>query len=240
MRGLNPLPSQKDRLLAYNLLQANSHARSEAFHKAKQRPISESDIIQFAQWSRFDPRLGEVLLSFLFQHWIFFDAMKLRKLNLVSAWPQALAVIFDHLVYTAKNSPQKMAEPSLIFAFTELITNGIEPVSYQSYTVGVFKFAGKELKSRAELPHPLFKKWGFYERDLLLPKNIITKTRTSLDRHTRKRILTELLRRRKEITVSDYLEACRHLIHRRQAERDLHDFFRLKKRGQTRRCVYFL
>ncbi len=210
---------------AYNMLQSK-------------RRITESEVIRFALWARFDPRLGELLVTKLFRIWQKLDVMKLRRLNFSSPWPQVLAVIFEHVEALIKSSDPAAIE--FFRHFKALITIGIQPVSYQSFTIGIFRPAGRNLIERAERSHPFFAKWGFYESEPLFNKAMARTFSTIMDRTTREHILRSLLLNNREITVGEYMEACRFAIQRRQAERDLQKFFKLKKRGRTRNARYSL
>jgi hypothetical protein len=219
MKGLVELPSITNITKAYNNFYSN-------------KKISETNIILYSEWSRFDPRLGEILVEYLKKNWSSLNPILLRDINTSSPWPQALAVILEHVIHL------EILQPKLFKFFKALVLEGIEPIKYQAFTIGVFKPGGKEIKSSAINPHPFFEKWGFYEANPFFSKISDVKSTTLLDKDVRKSILKALLSRRKEVTVNDYLGACRHAIHRRQAERDLNNFFKLKKRGQTRNRIY--
>jgi hypothetical protein len=234
MKGLNHLPTGTDLLKAYNFLQAAN------IHYSKK--LEESQLIEWCHWSRFDPRLGELLVTFLKNYWDQLNLMELRKLNLTSTWPQTLGVILYHLKLISKSIPEAVILPESVNHFVALITADIKMAPYQSYLIGVYKFAGKEQKNRADISSSVFSKWGFYESDLFFEKNLFIKLRknknTYINIATRKNILSQLLKQKKQITVADYIEACGHAIHPRQAERDLKSFFKLNRRGQTRNRVY--
>lgn len=169
------------------------------------------------------------------QHWARLNPLKLRQENLSSSfsvWPQALAVILEHV----KHSRPK--EAAIFLHFYHICIFSIQPAPYQSFSIGLFKPGGKQLFNRATKPHPFFKKWGYYESTPFYSKHEQRPQETFLDRKTRKQILGDLLKEKKMLKVKDYLEACCYAIHRRQAERDLKSFFKLKTRGNTRSRVY--
>jgi hypothetical protein len=219
------IPSRKKLIQVYNLLQAS-----------KQK-LTEKDIIEWAGYSRFDPRLAEILISYLTLSWRTFNPLKMRELNLSEAWPQTLAVLLEHVELNLKNT-KKDSDVQLFKLFKDLLLFDIQPAEYQSYTIGLFSVGGQLQKKCSELPHPIFKKWGFYENDLFLSKTSKGREQTLYDVETRKRVLKSLLKTNKKISVNDYIEACRFSIHRRQAERDLSQFFKLKKTGRTRGRLY--
>jgi hypothetical protein len=221
MLGLHKKPTPHSLLKAYNQLQSS-------------KQISEDECILYAQWSRFDPRLGEILVQYLTQNWQQLNPMVLRQKNQNAPCPQALAVIFEHVKHN------KLQEAQIFHHFFHLCVDGIKPAPYQSYTIGLFQPGGMQLFLRALRPHPFYSKWGFYESTPLYTKWAQVPQRTFLDRATRKRILREILKTKKQIKASDYIEACHYAIHPRQAERDLRSFFKLKIIGQTRSRLYSL
>jgi hypothetical protein len=208
----------------YNLLQSKTANLDETFY------------VTVAEKTRTDPRLAELVIERLSQDWYKLNPMRIRELNLKSRQPQTLAVLLEH-VQLLENLAPRTNHPPFNYFF-KLITHGLGPVPYQSYTVGLYKIGGRQQFKKAQIPHPLFAKWGYYENELFLKKQ--TKEKTTLDANTRKQILKNLIKEKVEFKVSDYIRACRGAIHRRQAERDLKVFFKLKTRGRTRAKVYKL
>lgn len=190
--------------------------------------INEANLVKFAHWSRFDPRLGEILVSYLKDHWKKINPMELRRKNMDSKSPQSLVVVLEHVALI------DIQDKELFSIFLKFLSSGLKPAPYQSYFIGLYKLAGQQMKDQAGQPHPIFSKWGFYARDPMWSKNTFRLTPTQMDPMTRKRILRELLIRQRSITVNDYMTACHSAIHRRQAERDLKTFFKLKATGNTR------
>jgi len=225
MKGFTSLPSKKEQLRLYNIMQS------------KLKPVPEEQFIQAAQISRFDPRLGEITVQRLFSDWQNLNPMKLAQLNLQSIWPQCLAVLLGHVKLLLKEENRE--EAKLFEHFMKLSTAQVKPLPYQSFSIGLYSPGGKLQKEKSLFPHPVFSRWGFYETDLFIRFSPEHQS-TTLDAHTRKNILKNLLQKQKQIKVEDYIRACRGAIHRRQAERDLNDFFKLKKTGNTRGRYYSL
>lgn len=216
----NIIPGLTELTRAYNALYLN-----------KPQPTSK-DIIKYGLWSRFDPRLGEVLVSFLREHWMTYNPIQLREVNLKTNKPQVFLVILEHVEH------DHVGNQNIFKHFKGIIEEGMGEAPYQSYTIGIYSPGGRTLFEQARRPHPFFKKWGFYESDPFYNKAEGKKIGTLLDRETRKNILRALLREQSSITVNDYLAACRFAVDRRQAERDLKTFFKLKKTGNTRSRRY--
>jgi hypothetical protein len=70
MKGLSAIPSEADLLDAYNFLQ-NPNAQTAS--------LPEARLVLWFQWTRFDPRLGEILCIFLLNHWRSLDPLKLNS-----------------------------------------------------------------------------------------------------------------------------------------------------------------
>lgn len=219
MKGLNKIPSLKMLMHVYNELQSNSNF-----------PVKK--IVLWSQWTRFDPRLGEILIEYLKLNWKRMNPVELHYENLKSPWPQALGVLLEHI------KSLELTDSHLFSIFSDLVTYSVEPIEYQAFAIGLYKPGGAELWERAVRPHPFFSKWGFFEAIPMLSKMTTLNEQTLVSVEVRKNILRNLLKTKKQIRVQDYIEACRFAIHRRQAERDLLNFFKLKIKGKTRSRVY--
>ncbi|MCB0350335.1 MAG: hypothetical protein KDD38_04070 [Bdellovibrionales bacterium] len=203
--------------------------------------IADSDLVKYAHWSRFDPRLGEILVGYIEKNWMKHNPISIRKENLKSQFPQALPVMLEHAKpqLTGNQGIKKHLEDQNIFKhFQAIIEEGLLPAPYQSFSIGIYNPGGKLLRQKALNPHPFFKKWGFYETDPFYNKDGGKNIGTHINPATRKNILRALLADKKTITVNDYLEACHFAVDRRQAERDLNTFYKLKKFGNTRSRTY--
>ncbi len=199
---------------------------------SKPTTLPAHELIKYAAWSRFDPRLGEILVQYLQKFWMKQNPLALREENMRSQFPQIFLVLLEHV----KCKPH--GDKKIFSYFKSIIEQDIHPVPYQSFTIGVFNLGGSLLFRKALRPHPFFKKWGFYESDPFFGKNLGKKIGTQMDKITRKNILRQILTEKKVITVNDYLEACHFAVDRRQAERDLNTFYNLKKTGNTRGRKY--
>ena len=85
----------------------------------------------------------------------------------------------------------------------------------------------------------IYKKWGYFSRDLMINKSLKVSA-TVLSTQVRHRLLTQLLKSRKSITVNDYLRFLENKVSRKQAERDLKKSLKLKAKGFTRGRVYLV
>jgi len=167
-----------------------------------------------AEWSRFDPRLLEVLVQYALDHWKDLNPQRLRALTKKMETPQTMGVIAT-FVQTA--NPQ---DTELIL-FWNYITEGLKPVESQYYFRDLY-LPGSGLAQRAARESLYeFKKWGFLGRERLIIDPTTKKTIGTWDQVARLNILKRLLGNQKKLQISDYLEALKHSISRQQALLDL-------------------
>ena len=62
-----------------------------------------------AVWSRYDPRLVEVMVEFLNTHWMDFNPLKIREALQHAPCPQTLLVIFNFIVLAQPNNAELAA-----------------------------------------------------------------------------------------------------------------------------------
>lgn len=209
MKGLLFLPSQKDLEKAYEGLQ---------------QPVPAQDLTLFTQWSRFDPRLGEILVSHFARFWREYNPLEISKLNQLQPWPAALGVLLEFCERSLKISQVKDMKSFCLWK--DLILEEVSLAPEEQYFIGLRKLAGKLMFQDVRGSLQEYRKWGFLGREVLLNKAQAIHLSTSsppgrLSPKVRKQILEDLLEAQPEITVNDYLQATQFLISRRQAERDL-------------------
>src|SRR4051812_43370242 len=81
MKGLAKIPSSSKLASAYKSLQSDS--------------FSERDLAIWSQWSRLDPRLGEILVKAISSTWKNLSPVKLNAEIKNQPWPAALGVLLD-------------------------------------------------------------------------------------------------------------------------------------------------
>ncbi|MBU6154861.1 MAG: hypothetical protein KGP28_11210 [Bdellovibrionales bacterium] len=217
-------PAEEELTQAYRILQAKES-------------IDPSSFVRFAQWVRFDPRLGELWLEAFDRQWQQESPILFRDANLKQAIPAVLGVLLDQ--YRTYFCPKPLR--SAFVHWSAIALEGVVPAPFQQFFIGVLPFAGKQMRENAERPARAYLKWGFLGRDVFLNKFLEkqkTLQKTGLGLEQRMRILSELLKAQERITVSDYLSACDHLISRRVAQKDLSGHPRLRCMGNTRAKFY--
>lgn len=225
-----PVPSEAEIRAAYSVLQSEVSGRAKI-----EIPVLEW--IRFAHASRFDPRLGELWLLAFDRHWQKLSPVAIRDENQHQAIPAVLGVLLDQ--YLKFLCP---AEERKVFRhWSAIALMGVERARFEGFFIGVAPLAGRSVRLDAERPLQVYKKWGFFGRDVLVNKfqeKQMQLQRTALAPAERARALEELLQSRTRITVASYVEACGGLISRRTAQLDLEKRTDLRPEGNTRGRVY--
>ncbi len=199
--------------------------------------LSVSALVCFAQWTRFDPRLGELWLTALDRQWRSMAPVEVRRENLTQASPAALGVLLDQY----KNFLCPRDDKRLFQFWSSTALEGVLPANHENYFIGVQGFANQRVREDAEWPIKSFKKWGFMGRDVFLNKFSLKQKslqRTGIGAIERHKILAELIQFKDRITVNDYIAACGDLISKRVAQKDLQSFSGVKCVGNTRAKFY--
>ncbi|MGK5084516.1 hypothetical protein WDW37_14570 [Bdellovibrionota bacterium FG-1] len=230
MKGLIQIPSEQDLLGAYEKLQ---------FQKA---PIFSGELILWSQWSRFDPRLAEQLISYFKKEWKTLLPTDLNAHLLKTAWPAALGVLLSHLQEFGEF--QKKDE-ALFSNWANCVMTDIPCAKHEQFFIGLRSLGGKLMREDAEQSIKPYNKWGYLGREVLINKasqNISTlnSKKTWIPRRARLAVLDGLLENRSRITVREYREKLHHSVSLRQAEMDLKENPRLKPFGNTRARHYLV
>jgi len=205
-----------------------------AYRKLQGHPaISIEEWVSFAEMARFDPRLGEVWIARLKKDFKTISPFQLNEEALRRLRePAMIGVLLDHV--------SLLLAPSDRNGFSHwkaLALNEIKKAPYQSFFIGLYAFANESLREAARCPHPIYARWGFYARDLMINKAqrwSDRPSRTFVKPDERRAVLDQLIRKRERIETRDYLRELNGLVSRRQAEIDLSLHPKLIKRGQTR------
>lgn len=213
---MNRIPSESDLHAAYEALQ-----------------FSEPNLANFAlwsQWSRFDARLAEIWIGAIVRHWKTIHPVPFREQILKQRCPQVVGVLLEFAKVKIAQHAEQKDDVSLFSAWTATVLQGLQPVPWQQFFVGLQPLASRSMLASARLTSEEYRRWGFLGSDSLLPKS--TRVQFSVD--VRKRIRGELVSRQGRLTVTEYLHAVRGSVSRRQAERDLLSDPHLRAVGSTR------
>lgn len=180
-----------------------------------------------ADMSRYDPRLFSILVSFLAAQWSQLNPLKVRQYYTRMKSPQTVAVMTEFLL----KQPADHEEASYLFEYLKV---GLKPVSLQYFYHHLY-LPGSDLAARAmEGSLEEYKRWGFLAREAPVLDMKTRRPIGTLGATARLHILRELLQRRHQISIAEYLQALGNLISRQQALIDLKSCSEAKLVGQGR------
>lgn len=192
----------------------------------KQPELTPDSVVRWAQWSRADARLGEILVNVLSKKFATLNPFEVWSVNRNADCPQALPVLMDFVGLL--NSGEA------ILAWKKTAFSKLPKAPPQMFFVndGMPK-PHRDLKTMRKSLRP-YRRWGYFgDADLAPLKGKLLK-RTSMGTEERAHHLDELLLRGKPFSVDDYISQCDHRVHRRTAERDLRRCSGLRPQGFTR------
>lgn len=225
------LPSTNHLLRAYHELAALG---ASAVGKRRPWPYHPEDTEELlaicGELSRHDPRLFEILVNYLRDHWNQLDWLRLRRAVLKTPDPQTWGVIGELLDTTASDPERRNC-----FRF---LTHGIARAPTQ-YFYHLLYTPGSRMAARA-MTHRLreFERWGFLasERPIVDPGQ--KRGAGRLSSKARQHILQDLMARRGKLQMRDYLAALPHPISRQQALTDLRSIPGLRRHGHGRGATW--
>lgn len=212
MKGLDHIPSEKDLVKIY-----------EAFLRGE---VSLANIVKASQWSRFDPRLAEIFVTYMSEYWQAYSPMDLRTETLRQCWPSSMGLLLEWI--DAK-------EKKLLEAWKKYITCDIKKALNEQYFIGVYALGSRQMFLSSWISLTPYLKWG-YLGNAILNKKLRGKTLVSPE--IRETVLSDLHRRSKVIKAEDYRQVLSGAISKRQAQRDLQAFEGFKSRGRTQSKKY--
>ncbi|MBN1283453.1 MAG: hypothetical protein JXA24_06760 [Proteobacteria bacterium] len=177
--------------------------------------MSQSELFCLAaDMSRYDPRLFDVLVSFLDRRWGALDPLAIRSTYAFMETPQTIAVMAEFLLGRQGHPDEKRF-------FFEYLQKGLAPVPLQLYYHYLYRPGGELMMRAAEAPLQEYKRWGFLAREAPVLDEAGRRTVGSRDAASRRNILVRLLEERKRIRMVDYLAALDFGISRQQALLDM-------------------
>lgn len=176
---------------------------------------------------RYDARLLSILLQFVLAHWRRLNPLAMRDELRAMRWPQALLVVLEF-------AKAETSDPELRH-FAEYLAAGFPRVEpSERFFLDAERPASRVAVRRVGRNLAGYARWGFigHERPIVDP---ITKRSVGrYDARTRRQIMQDLLARRGELTLSEYLSAVDHAISRQQALADLKSHPGLRVHGHGR------
>lgn len=231
MKELIPTTNDLARLY-YELAQVGARAVGEKKKWSITVKDAESLFTLAAQWSRFDPRLLEILVEFGLRHWKNLRPQRLREAMKEMETPQTIGVI-TAFIQTASDWEKEIS------AFWNYVTEGFKPAPFQFYFRDLY-LPGSPLAQRAVLESlSEFKEWGFLARERIVVDPITKKSVGTWDQTARAHILKRLFFQKKQLQISDYLEEIHDTISRQQALLDLKALgARQKQQGRSAYWIF--
>ncbi len=192
------------------------------------KTIKPNDVVRASQWARYDPRLGEILISYLEQSFDAFNPIELNNALLKQAWPASLAVLLEQVCV----QPEKRKR---FESWKNCVLYNVKPLPLQLFFINrplgsksAFEDAKQSLKP--------FLKWGFLSRHSLRRSNF----KTYMDKAKRRMLLDAYLMKNKSISIRLYRKILNDCVSVRQAQRDLKENGLLKAKHFTRARKYVL
>lgn len=193
--------------------------------------------VRYIEMTRFDPRVGEMLILFIRDHFRSMNPISLNHLIQTTRQPATLGVLLEHVSLLITVSKER----TQFSLWKQLALAHIEKAPYQSFFIGLSPFSPKQQLKAASLPLSIYSKWGFYAQDLMINKArqwLDQHPRTLIDADQRKEVLNQLIVEQERIRAEDYIHALKGMVSRRQAEMDLSRHPKLIKKGQTRNAFW--
>lgn len=226
MKGLKKIPNQRQLFQAYKALQLMKDS------------VSIKDLVFWSQWTRLDPRLGEILIGYLAMFWQRKNPLEINQQLKRQIWPAVFGVLLEQVpFYYSQNLKSRKWNKKSFFYWAKCVMIDISPAKDELFFIGLYKAGGKLVQEECFYSIKPYRKWGYFSKELLINKAKPVK-RTLISLPQRKAVIDELLKSYKKITVQDYLEKMNFQIHRRQAQRDLKDHNRLQAYGRTNNKYY--
>lgn len=194
------------------------------------KALTLQQVIEFSQWGRFDPRLAQIWVGYLSNHWEEWDPLRFGQQLIESTWPAAVGVLLEFATRLAKKD-----DANSFIHWRSLVLSKVEKASGELFFMGLRKIGGYEMAKDAEFPTEEYATWGYLGRENLIPK----KGTVSYSKQTRLRILRSLCEKYRYIKVQDYHQEILACVSLRQAERDLQNskFLRAIGNSSGRRWV---
>src|SRR3989338_849893 len=213
MKRIVPTTEHLSRLY-YELGQIGARSVGEKFDWPYTLRESEELFALAADWSRWDPRLLEILVYYGMHHWRDLKPQRLRDLMREMETPQTVGVIATFIGIARPDDTESML-------FWSYVTKGLVPVSPQFYFYNLHLPGSRLAERTARESLSEFKQWGFLGRERGLIDSATKTAAGTWDASSRMNVLRLLFEQKASIQFSDYLEALAGTLSRQQALLDL-------------------
>ncbi|MBI4124671.1 MAG: hypothetical protein HY609_07020 [Deltaproteobacteria bacterium] len=185
-----------------------------------------------ADWSRFDPRLLEILVQYGGRAWETLQPQKLRQNLAAMESPQALGVIAAFI----QTADPLARERNL---FWDYVVKGLRPVEAQFYFRDLYPLGSRLAQRAARESLAEFKRWGFLGLSRIVIDPATRQAAGTWDQESRHNILKRLFREKGTLQISDYLKEIEQTLSRQQALLDLKSL-KAKQKGKGRSAHWIL
>lgn len=227
MKGLKSIPSLRQMAKAYETLQSRQEGLCLSYRK----------LSLYAQWSRLDPRLGELVINYISQCWRKLHPIELNNCLQKEVWPAVFGVLLEHISFYYEQKKKKK-ELSLFCKWSECVLYDIQPAKGELFFINLYLPGSRLMYEEALYSLNVYKKWGYLAGDLMFNKFVFSH-KILLTPVQRREALDKLLKKQNAFKVRDYLRELNFQIPVKQAQRDLKKHPRLSSSGNTRNKVYF-
>jgi hypothetical protein len=192
------------------------------------RPASLEAFIALAgEMLRYDARLLSILVQLFLARWPDVRPQLLRIELRRMRWPQALLVALEF----AKDASD---DPEFRY-FAEYMAAGFETVQpAERFFLDAERPGSRVAERRMGRNFAAYARWGFVGTERPIADPVTKRALGRYDARTRRAILHDLVERRTELTLADYLDAIDHSISRQQALADLRSSPELQVNGHGR------
>ena len=221
-----PTPSRADLEQGYEELQWQAH-------------LSPERVALLARWSRFDARLAELVVSHLAKNFQVQNPFALREVSVRLPMHESLLLLSEFAGIKVQRMDGK--EPAREFnAWEATLMHDARPGPWQMFFVNSGTLRPEVDRAKISRSLKPYLKWGYFGVDDLasIKQSNAAATHTHMRKLERLAVLETLIESGERFCVNDYLAACRGLIHRRSAERDLETHLKIKSTGFTRGRAY--
>lgn len=229
MKGplLNPPTQAELERLYFELAQVGATSVGQK-RPWRYRPASVEALIALAgEMLRYDARLLSILVQLFLARWQDLQPLSLRRELHKLRWPQALLVALEF----AKDASD---DPEFRY-FAEYIAAGFESVEpAERFFMDAERPGSRMAERRMGRNLAAYARWGFVGSERPIADPVTKRALGRYDARTRRAILHELIERRGELHLADYLDAVDHAISRQQALADLRSSSELRVQGHGR------
>ena len=226
MKGLKRIPSTRQLTKVYLMLQ-----------DVKKEKIPEKQLALYSQWSRLDPRLGEIIVQHLAWCWKQYHPIKLNSAIRSQVWPASLGVLLNHVPIHYQQKEKSWKEFDFFKKWTDCVMDSVPLAQNELFFINLYHPNSRFLHREAFHSTRIYKQYGYLGKELLINK-AKPAHKTLIPLKQRKIILNELLKTKKALTVKEYLRELSFQIHHKQAQRDLQNHPRLQSYGNTKNKIY--